>query len=217
MAAAVVARSQPAGPRPKAAEYPAHTQTETLAIGAEFMLRSFGAGGQTYAAEDYLVVDVALYPAKGTKLAVAHGQFSLRINGGRQALLAAPPPFVAASVKYPDWEYRPRVIAGAGAGDAGVIIGRPESVGRFPGDPRPGRERLPAPPRAPAPEDRAGIERLEPVKPEEIVVREALEEGEPTHPRRGFLYFPFKGKTNKLKTVELIYNGPAGTATLKLR
>ena len=50
------------GTRPKAsaAEYPVRAQSGNLAIGAEYMVHSFGSGERMYLAENYLVVEVAL-------------------------------------------------------------------------------------------------------------------------------------------------------------
>ena len=203
-------------PKPKAAEYPVHASLEKLAIGAEYLVRSFGPRGQTFIVNDYLVVEVALYPAAGQALLVSNGQFTLRMNGKKSVLFAQAPAFVAASLKYPDWERRPTLTGGAGIGDAVVILGQPQSVERFPGDPRPGQTRLPAPPRAPEAEDPSGIDKPPPARADEVVVETALPEGETRQPVAGFLYFAHKGKTKSIRSLELIYNGPAGTATLRL-
>ena len=51
----------------------------------------------------------------------------------------------------------------------------------------------------------------------EVVVRYALPEGEASVPRSGYLYFPYPRKTKDLRSVELVYQGPAGAATLRFR
>lgn len=87
---------------------------------------------------------------------------------------------------------------------------------RFPGDPRPGRTRLPAPSKAPPPDYGAGVDREEPLRADEAVAESALREGEASGPFSGYLYFPFKGKTKSIRSLELLYQGPAGSATLRL-
>ena len=204
-------------PRSDAAEYPVHAKVESLAIGAEYLVHSVSGQGQTYVAPDYLVVEVAVFPLKPGEFTLSAGNFSLRINGKKIPLLPQTPGIVAASLKYPDWEDRPRVEAGAGIGDAGVILGRPQPVERFPGDTRPGRARLPAPPRAPTQEDPSGLGNSRPVSAEEVVVESALPEGEFRGPVAGCLYFAYKGKTKSIRSLELLYSGPAGPAALRLR
>jgi hypothetical protein len=160
------------------------------------------------------VIEAALFPA-GVAIPVSAGQFTLRLNGKR-TLLPQTPGIVAASLKYPDWEQRPTLVADAGAGNAGVTIGQPPAVERFPGDPRPQQRRMPAPPRAPAPEHQQQREPEQAVQPHELAIEAALPEGETKHPVAGFVYFAFKGKTKGLKLIELLYRGPSGSAVLRL-
>ena len=61
--------------------------------------------------------------------------------------------------------------------------------------------------------DVAGIDRPEPVRPEELLVRTALSDGEFRGPVSGFLYFAYKGKPSGIKSLDLLYED----AVLKLR
>jgi len=204
-------------PKPEAAAYPAHTKLESLSIAAQCLVRSFHGSGETFFLPDYLVIEVALYPAAGTEMAVNSGNFSLRVNNKRTALMSQTPGLVAASLKYPDWRRRPTLVAGAGDGDAGVILGQPQPVERFPGDTRPARTRLPRPPSAPPPANPSGTEAPERPKAEDVVVETALPEGTRSGPVSGYLYFPFRGKPKSIRSLELLYDGPAGPARLRLR
>lgn len=208
------ALAQGTDPKAKAADYPVHAEAGPLSLGAEYMVHSFSGGKHTFIAQDYLVVEVALYARPGERIEVSQGQFALRINGRKQALVAQAPSFVAASLKYPDWQSRPTLEADAGVGNTGVILGRPQQAERFPGDRRPPETRTPKPPQAP--EQDHGVEREPPPKAEEVVVETALPEGNLKAPVSGYLYFAFQGKIASIKSLHLIYAGPAGAATLPL-
>lgn len=181
-------------------------------VTAEFSVRSVSGEGITFVTPDYVVVEVSVTPPDAREITVSHGHFTLRMNKKKQLLFPQAPAFVAASLKYPEWEQERSLVAVAGP----VIIGRPERVGRFPGDPTPQQGRLPKPPRAPVPDHPGGIEE-DRAKPEEVVVKAALPEGAFRTPVTGYLYFPHRGAIKKIKSLELIYNGPAGEKTLKLR
>lgn len=199
-------------PKPKAADYPAHSGP----LGAEYLVHSVLRDGQSVITKDYLVVEAALYPGPGQTLTVSAGAFRLRINGAKHPIYAQTPGFVAASVKYDDWTQRPSVVASAGAGNAGVIVGRPRTSDRFPGDPTSGRTRLPAPPRAPGQEDRSGLDAAPPSRAEDVVMESALPEGEFRGAVSGYLYFAFKGKPRSIRTLELIYKTGEGDIVLPL-
>ncbi len=213
----LAAQSAPEGTPVKAAaaEYPVHARAGKLEIGAEYTVHSFSGRGQTYIASGYLVVEAALFPPRGGTVSVSPGAFSLRINGKKRAVLPESPGMVSASLKYPDWERRPRLEAGGGLGNTGVIIGRPEPVERFPGDPR-ARSPLPRPPRAPEPENPSGLERTPAPSAAEIAVLSALPEGPARAAVSGFLYFPYRGKVKSIKSLHLHYAGPEGDAVLVL-
>ena len=208
---------RPSDPHAKPSDYQVHTRLQDLTLAADFLGHSFSGPSGMFATEDYLVIDVALYPDRNTTLAVAHSHFTLRLNGKKVPLMTQPAQFVAASLKYEDWTLRPTLTATAGVGDAGVILGRPESRERFPGDPRPQQRRLPNPPSAPTPEDRSGIDRAPPPNPAEICVEQSLPEAEITGPLRGYIYFPFRGNLKSIRKAELLYSRGGVTTVLALR
>lgn len=94
-----------AGTTPKsgAAGYPVHGQIGGLSMGAEFMVHSFSSGRAMFVAEDYLVVEVALYPANSAHLAVSATQFSLLVSGKKQVAAQAAE-FVAVALQTADWQ-----------------------------------------------------------------------------------------------------------------
>jgi hypothetical protein len=200
----------------KPADYPVHATLGATSLGAEYLVHSIPAGNQTLLTPEYLVFEVAVFPPRGGTVEIASGTFTLRLNGKKQVLYPVSPGFVAGSLKYPDWEIRPNAQATVGMGDAGVVIGRPPVVGRFPDDPRPGQSRLPRAPKAPVPDDQRGVEHEAPESIDQIIARTALPDGPAAKPVSGYLYFAHKGKAKTVKSLELIYQDKADTVTLKL-
>jgi hypothetical protein len=189
-------------------DYPARAKLEKLSIGAEYLVHSFSSGRQMFIAKDYLVVEVALFPANGQILLVNTGDFSLRVNGRKQALLPQGAEIVANSLKVPDRDTGLHPVASLGP----IVLGQPTPVERFPGDPNAQTRRLP-----PVPEDNpSGQDQEPPVKAEELVVQAALPAGEHRGPTSGFLYFPYRGKVSRIRSLELIFASPGGSATLPL-
>ncbi|MBI3280250.1 MAG: hypothetical protein HYZ57_10455 [Acidobacteria bacterium] len=206
-----LAFAQGTTPRPKAEDYPARGAITGATVGVEYNVRTFAAEGRTFVIGDYLVVGVAVYPhSRKQEVPIAHSRFTLRINGRKDAIFPQPPGMVAASLKYPDWERERGVTVAAGP----VIIGRPQIQPRFPGDQRPPQTRMPAPPRAPSD---AGAPAAEPVDFDELIARAALPEGRVTMPVSGFLYFAWRGKLSKIKSVDLVIEDEPQPIVLRLR
>ena len=203
-------------PRLEPRHYPVQASDGPLTIAAEYLVRGLPGDKQVFFVRDFLVVEVALFPAKGTQAAVKNTAFSLRLNNEKIPLQPATPGMVAAAFKYDDWTQRPTVEASAGVNDTGVVIGRPQRSERFPGDPTVGQRRLPKPPRVETSTDRGAIERVE-EKPEEAAVAFALPEEAISGPTRGYLYFPYTGKTKSIKKAALLYRGAKGDVTLILK
>jgi hypothetical protein len=194
-------------PKPKPEDYELHARSEHTGIGAEFMVHSFSGQGQTYIVKDFLVVEVALYPEKGTEVHADPTAFTLRINGNQRMLHAIAATAVVASIERPQWQQGggPRMEGGAGVG--GVILGIPGGGGQGQGRP------MPAPPRAPDPAGAPGVDAPEQVSPNELLVRTAFPAGDFKGPVSGFIYFPYRGKMTSLKSLDLLFRG----VVLKLR
>jgi hypothetical protein len=171
---------------------------------AEYLVHSLPAPEGTLVANDYLVVDVKF--AGPAPLQTSAGQFLLRINA-RTVIEPDSAGDVSGSLKYPDWTQKPVVTGTAGP----VMIGSSPTVERFPGDPTVGHVPMPR-----APEPDSPVEKAPAMSIDERVQKAAMVEGESKMPVSGLLYFPFQGKTKKIKSVELVYQGPAGRAEVKL-
>jgi hypothetical protein len=195
-------------PRARATDYAAHAELNNGAsIGAENLGHNMPTAKGVIAVPDYLVIEVAVY-STSTPIHLNAGNFILRLNGRKTPLMTQAPALVTASLKYSDWEARPRVTAAAGP----LIVGAPDRVARFPGDPA-GPVSYPIP-RAPTEASRVDPE--QPAAVEDIVNHHALPEGEVHPPVSGYLFFPYRGKLKSLKRVELLYEGPIGAAALLL-
>jgi hypothetical protein len=193
-------------PRASERDYPAHRKLDKLSIGAEYLVHSFSGGADMFIAKDFLVVEVALFPAKGETIIANPVQFTLRINGRRTALEPEPPELVAASLKDPDLRSHPAVQAGVGP----VIFGAPQPVERFPGDPT-------VRPPYPSPgSGQASADQQAPVKAEDLVIDAALPAGEHHAPVSGYLYFAYRGNLKHIRSLDLQFAGSASPVNLPL-
>ncbi|MFI5113467.1 MAG: hypothetical protein ACHP9S_11600 [Terriglobales bacterium] len=198
-------------PKASAAEYPVQAESGNLAIGADYMVHSFGAGEQMYLAENYLVVEVALFPPKGESVTADAARFALRVNVKKTLLYAQSPALVASHLNRRDWETTRGVTADLGVGGVDIGLGQPQERDPVTGAPR-GR-RLPAPPRAPDTGIPSGVERTQRERPEELLIRTALPEVTLRGAVSGFLYFPYQGKASGLKSIDLLFQD----AVMKLK
>ena len=206
--------AQGTAPKQTAADYPAHATAGSFTLAAEYLVHAIPSPEGSYFTNDYLVIEAAFFGPHVAPVKMSAEHFMLRINGQKTPVMTQSPGIVGASLKYPDWEQRPTVTAAGGIGNGQIILGRPVPVERFPGDPS--ARRGPAPPRVPEQENPSG-QTKEPGMPiEERLQRLALPEGEHVVPVGGLLFFPFKGKTKSIRSLELLYDRPAGKVTLKL-
>jgi hypothetical protein len=182
-------------PRAAPTDYQAHTQAGAVTLAAEFTSHSITSPQSVLATEDYVVVEVGFFGPPDAQLKLSYEDFSLRINGKKMPLPARPYAMIYKSLKDPEWEppvpveSKSKTSLGSGGG----------------GQNDPG---------APPPVVHVPIE-IE--RGWELRVQKAtLPEGDRTLPVAGLIFFQYHGKTDKLDSIELIYTGPAGKATLKL-
>jgi hypothetical protein len=179
------------------ADYQAHAEAGTVAIGAEFLGHSVPVSEGILTTEDYVVVEVGLFGPTDSKLKVAYDDFSIRINGKKSPSPSQPYEMVYKSLKDPDWEpptppEGKKSKTGFGTGGKGGDEGNgPPPVVHVP----------------------IGIQRAMEARTQKA----ALLEGERPLPQAGLLFFSYRGKVQGIHSVELIYTGPAGKATLTLQ
>jgi hypothetical protein len=181
-------------PRVAPTDYQAHAQAGTVTVAAEFAGHSVPTMHGTFSTEDYVVVETALFGPPDARLKLSIEDFSLRINE-KKTLSSQPYGLVFHSLKDPEWE--PPVSAESKS-KTGISTGG--QGGR--NDPPP------APVHMPIELQRAM---------QQHVQKAALPEGDRALPQAGLIYFEYRGKTEHIHSLELIYNGPAGKATLTLQ
>jgi hypothetical protein len=187
------------GPRAAAADYQAQAQAGTVTVAAEFKGHWVPTLAGTLSTEDYVVVETGLFGPAGARIKLSIENFALRINGRKTPLASQPYGLVAGSLKDPEWEppekaaskSKTRIGGGGGGG------GEPDEPGKPPAEVK-----------IPIEVMRAMAQRVQ---------RAALPQGDRSLPQGGLIFFQFRGKTENLESIELIYTGPDGKATLKLQ
>jgi hypothetical protein len=175
-------------------DYQAHARVGAVSIGAEFMRHAVPTPQGEFSTEDYVVVETGFFGGAGQRARLSAGDFSLRING-KKAVPSQPFGVVLANLKDPDWQPPEAAKPKAGALSTG-------GEGNNPNDPPP------PPPKMPMPLVHAMQIKVE---------KASLPEGDRALPEAGLLFFSYHGQGDKIKSVELIYSGPAGKATLTLQ
>lgn len=180
-------------PRAAPTEYQAHAQAGAVTVAAEFMGHSVPTPEATYSSEDFVIVEAGLFAPPGARAKLSLSDFSLRINGKKAPLASQPYELAFKSLKDPEWE-PPKTetksktsIGDGGNADAGS---------------------LPVVVHMPLELKRTMEQRVQ---------RAAMLEGDRALPQAGLLFFEYRGKTQNIRSLELIYNGAAGTATLALQ
>jgi hypothetical protein len=182
-------------PRVSPSEYQAHAQAGTVTVAAEFTGHSIATPQGTFTTEEYIVVETGFFGPEGARLKVSAEDFSLRVNGKKGAMSPQPFGLIASSLKDPEWEPPAEKKSKTSMGGGG---GGGKEQGEAP----------PPPPKMSFPERRAMEQKVQKI---------TLPEGDRPLPVAGLIYFQYGGKTKGIKSLELIYNGPAGKATLTLQ
>ena len=190
-------------PRAAPTDYQAHSLVGAVTIGGEFAGHEIPTLEGSLTTEDYVAVEVGFYGPPEARLKLSAEDFWLRINGRKTPLASQPYGLVVKSVKDPLWE-PPEEAAAAAAGPKSKTSSKTSlnSQQPNPADPKP------PPPPVPVAVRRAWTQRVQ---------KAVLPEGDRALPQAGLLFFWYTGKEKGIQTVDLIYQGPAGTATLKLQ
>ena len=184
-------------PRPTPGDYQAHAVVGKFTIAAEFTEHAISTPEATLSSEDFVAVEVGIFGPPEERLKISHDQFSLRINTGKKAPITTSVQYgiVYRSLKDPEWQ--PPEPPAAAKSKTGINTGGEG-----------GQDNSPPPPvHIPIEVERAMQQRVQ---------KAALPEGERAVPAAGLIFFPFHGKTKSIRSIELIYEGPAGKTSLRL-
>lgn len=187
-------------PRVAATEYQGHGQAGSIMIGAEFDGHSIPTPEHTFSTEDYVVIEAAFFGPPGAHLNLSRDDFSLRVSGKKMPLGSEPYELVLKTLKDPEWQPPESADSKDKGSKGGLTTGGGGDQG---GDKLP-----PLPPKMPFPLRRAMEQQVE---------RSAMEIGDRPLPQAGLLFFLYRGKTENIKSLELIYSGAAGKATIDLQ
>ncbi|MBY0507706.1 MAG: hypothetical protein K2X03_27580 [Bryobacteraceae bacterium] len=177
------------------ADYQAQGKVGNFSIGAEFTGHGIPNAQQPLNSEDYVGVEIGLFGPAGAHLTIGASDFSLRINGKKELLPSQPWGMVAKGVKDLEWV------------SPDAVPGEPKSKGSINGSGGQGS--------TPPPTPKVPIDTL---RAWQMAVRNAaLAQGDRALPQAGLVFFPYRGKVANIKSIELIYEGAAGTATIGLQ
>jgi len=179
-------------PRLAPTDYQAHAQAGAVTIAADFVRHAVPTSEAALTTEDYVVVELGLYGPPESRMQISMDDFSLSING-KKPLRSQPFGMVLASLKDPEYvppeTAKPKSKTSLGGGDQEP--GAPPPVVHIPIE----------------------VQRAMALRTQKA----SLPLGDRPLPQAGLLFFLYRGKANKLDSVDLIYSGSAGKATLALQ
>ena len=182
-------------PRATPADYQAQVQAGAVTVAAEFKGHSVPTPQGPLSTEDFVVVEMGLFGPPDARMKISADDFSLRINGKKAPLPTRPFGMVLSSVKDPEWQ-PPEQAKSKSKTSLGGGGGQGEAEGP------------PPPVKIPIEVQRAMAQRVQ---------KATLPEGDRPLPQAGLIYFQYRGGAKGIHSVELIYEGPAGKATLALQ
>jgi hypothetical protein len=186
-------------PRATPSEYLSHAQAGTYTIAAEFDRHEVPTPEATLTTEDYISVEVAVFGPAGAHLAISASDFSLRINGKKTPIPVEQ--FAAVFRNLRDPSYNPPELAAAKENkSSGLNTGGNNNQSDLGSTPPP----VHIPPE---------MERAMQLQ----VQNAALPEGDRALPVAGLIFFKYGGQPKGIHSVELVYAGPAGKATVTLQ
>ncbi len=194
--AATPSKDTPQGvtPRVSAAEYQGQAQAGAVTVAADFMGHSVPTADGTLATDEYIVVEAAFFGAADGKVKISESDFSLRLDG-KKTLPSEPYGLVLPTLWDPEWvppESASKKSKGGLSTDGSSSLSTGEK---------------PPPPKVPFELRRAYSLRTQ---------KAAMALGDRPLPQAGLIFFQYAGKTQKLRSVELIYSGAAGKTTVTL-
>jgi len=195
------AEAQRMPPRATPGDYQAQAQVGAVTIAAEFMGHAVPRPEGPLSTEDYVVVETGLFGPPSGRIKLSAADFTLHITGknGKQTVLSSKSyVLVLHSLKDPEWvapeeadEKKKSSTSFSTGGKSGAGDGSTPVVVHVPIE----------------------LQRAMALHTK----NSSLPEGERTLPVAGLMFFEYRGKTQNIHSLELVYDGPAGKAKLKLQ
>jgi hypothetical protein len=186
-------------PRATPGEYLSRAQAGNYTIAAEFDRHDVPTAETTLTTEDYICVEVAIFGPAASHLTVSFSDFSLRINGKKTPLAAEQFAMVFTNLRDPTYD-APELKAAKENKSSGLNAGGGGGQSDLAATPPP----VHIPPE---------MERAMQLQ----VQNAALPEGDRTLPVAGLIFFKYGGLPKGIHSVELLYAGAAGKATITLQ
>ncbi len=177
-------------------DYQAHADAGKVQIGAEFFQHSVPTPQMMLTTEDFVVVEAGLFGPAGTKIKLSFEDFSLRINAKKNPQPSEPYALIFKSLKDPEWA--PPEAVEEKKSKTGINTG---GGGKDPGSSLPPIVHVPI-----------KLQR----DWEQRARKSSFPEGDRDLPQAGLLYFQYRNKASSIHSLELIYSGAGGKATLVL-
>lgn len=180
-------------PRSTPGDYAAHAKVGEYTIALEYAGHNVPRPEDPLTTEDFVVVEAALYGPPGSHLTLSPQNFELHIND-KKPMTSSSFVLVASSLRDPEWippeQLQKKEKPKTSFGGGG------------------GEDTSTLPPKIPIELQR---------KMTRYIRDAALPEGDRPLPVAGLLFFPYRGKTQSIHLLELIYSGPAGKAVVPLQ
>ena len=178
-------------PRSTPGDYPAHVQVANVTLAAEFAGHSVPRPEGPLSTDEYVVVEAGVFGPPGARLTLSPENFALRIND-RKPQTGAPFVLVAHSLRDPEWvppeQKKSKPKTSFGGGG--------------------GDDTSTLPPKVPIELQRAWTQYIQ---------KTSMPEGDRELPVAGLLFFQYRGKSQSIHSLDLIYSGPAGNVSLPLQ
>ncbi len=193
-AAAAANESKGMPPRASPSDYQSQAHVGNVTIAADFAGHSVTTADAVYSSEDYVTVEVAFFGPADSKVKLSAEDFSLKLKDKKNAFASQPFSYLTRSLKDPEWqppEEPEEKKSKTGINTGGGGGDEPKVAPKMPLDLR--------------------------RKMEQRVLKSVLPEGDRALPVAGLIFFQYRGKTQNMKDMELIYSGAAGTVSLPLQ
>jgi hypothetical protein len=196
-------RGMPARATP--GDYQAHADAGKVIIGAEFFQHTVPSPQGLLSTEDFVVVEAGVFGPAGARATLSFQDFTLRINGKKNAQASEPYELIFKSLKDPEWE--PPQPAGGPESKGGKTSIGSSGAGGIKANGGAGGDGPPPVVHPPIKLQREWESRVK---------KETFPEGDRALPQAGLLFFRYAGKASKINSLELIYSGPGGKVSLDL-